>query len=128
MRSAKAPDVILAGARGARCTFDATAKECEGLARRCSAAARGRRRPRPGRGARGEARGLSASDKVEVLVSVAALGRTSRRSGRSATRNGTASCPSTCIRRLYFAKALAPSMMEKRNGGSITAPSAALRR
>jgi 3-oxoacyl-[acyl-carrier protein] reductase len=110
-------DVILV-AREARDALDATAKECEGLGVKVLPLLAD-----VGDHAQVEdvvKQGLKRFDKVEVLVSVAAL-RPHKPFWEISYEEWNRVLSVNLHSTFYFAKALAPSMMEKRNGGSIIA-------
>jgi len=110
-------DVILV-AREARDALDATAKECEGLGVKVLPLLAD-----VGDHAQVEdvvKQGLKRFDKVEVLVSVAAL-RPHKPFWEISYEEWNRVLAVNLHSTFYFAKALAPSMMEKRNGGSIIA-------
>ena len=110
-------DVILV-AREARDALDATAKECEGLGVKVLPLLAD-----VGDHAQVEdvvKQGLKRFDKVEVLVSVAAL-RPHKPFWEIGYEEWNRVLSVNLHSTFYFAKALAPSMMEKRNGGSIIA-------
>jgi 3-oxoacyl-[acyl-carrier protein] reductase len=110
-------DVILV-AREALDALDATAKECEGLGVKVLPLLAD-----VGDHAQVEDvvnKGLKRFDKVEVLVSVAAL-RPHKPFWEISYEEWNRVLAVNLHSTFYFAKALAPSMMEKRNGGSIIA-------